>query len=198
MLHSLTKHTRWRAIWKWIKMSLPFQIISSYLSSTLSFRIHIAKDESDDTKRKVMKCMKYQDPHHNYYYHHYLIMLMIWSGQAVKLQVSRQYLCLHILPSRCQLKACVTNKCLSRLSHCWFSAGVPLDTGGQVCLHVAPLHSLRPRVWGPVHFQNVGKLQITIMLSDTWLYRLESGPILLAVLGQPHSWELKSWKGDCT
>ena len=81
-------------------------------------------------------------------------------------------------------------------------AGVPLDTGGQVCLHVAPLHSLRPRVWGPVHFQNdgwdVGKLQINILLSDPWLFRLESGPILLAALGQPHSWVLKSWKGDCT
>ena len=81
-------------------------------------------------------------------------------------------------------------------------AGVPLDTGGQVCLHVASLHSLRPRVWGPVHFLNdgwdVGKLQINILLSDPCLFRLESGPILLAALGQPHSWVLKSWKGDCT
>ena len=120
MLHSLTKHTRWRAIWKWIKMSPPFQIVSSYLSSTLSFRLHIAKDESDDTERKFMKCMKYQDPHpyHNHHYHHHFVILMIWSGQAVKLQVSRQYLFLHILPSRCHLQACVTYKWLSRLSPC--------------------------------------------------------------------------------
>ena len=46
--------------------------------------------------------------------------------------------------------------------------------------------------------ETLANLQITIRLCDTWLFRLERGPIWLAVLGQPHSWELKSWKGDCT